>query len=178
MPHPLLISSQSDYLIQVFDRNSYIFKWQTVQIQISWLLKKPTDLDLHCLLRQGMSCSAREGLKVRRQWHEFLELIKDNIKSFCKPYPAVNVWTTRCIWCSFFFFFLGHFYHTPWQIKNYYSRTSMAQTSLGPWKFVRDMGGLSHWGLIMVPSQEANNKNLGFFFQFSTQLLYASSRRF
>ena len=25
-------------------------------------LKKPTDLDLHCLLRQGMSCSAREGL--------------------------------------------------------------------------------------------------------------------
>ena len=31
-----------------------------MQIQISWLLKKPTDLDLHCLLRQGMSCSARE----------------------------------------------------------------------------------------------------------------------
>ena len=30
--------------------------------EISWLLKKPTDLDLHCLLRQGMSCSAREGL--------------------------------------------------------------------------------------------------------------------
>ena len=23
---------------------------------------KPTDLDLHCLLRQSMSCSAREGL--------------------------------------------------------------------------------------------------------------------
>ena len=35
-----------------------------MQIQISWLLKKkPTDLDLHCLLRQGMSCSAREGLR-------------------------------------------------------------------------------------------------------------------
>ena len=33
-----------------------------MQIQISWLLKKPTDLDLHCLLEQGMSCSAREGL--------------------------------------------------------------------------------------------------------------------
>ena len=30
----------------------------------SWLLQKPTDLDLHCLLRQGMSCSAREGLIV------------------------------------------------------------------------------------------------------------------
>ena len=25
--------------------------------------EKPTDLDLHCLLRQDMSCSAREGLK-------------------------------------------------------------------------------------------------------------------
>ena len=24
--------------------------------------QKPTDLDLHCLLRQGMLCSAREGL--------------------------------------------------------------------------------------------------------------------
>ena len=35
-----------------------------MQIQISWLLKKPTDLDLHCLLTQGMSCSAREGLRM------------------------------------------------------------------------------------------------------------------
>ena len=25
--------------------------------------QKPTDLDLHCLLRQGMMCLAREGLK-------------------------------------------------------------------------------------------------------------------
>ena len=61
MPRPLLISSQSDYLIRVFDTNSHI-KWQTLKIQISWLLQKPTDLDLHCLLGQGMSCSAKEGL--------------------------------------------------------------------------------------------------------------------
>ena len=27
-----------------------------------------------------------------------------------------------------------------------YSRTSMTRTSLGPWKFVRDMGSSSHWG--------------------------------
>ena len=33
-----------------------------MQIQISWLLQKPTDLDLHCLLRKGMSCLARDGL--------------------------------------------------------------------------------------------------------------------
>ena len=63
MPHPLLISSQSDYLIWLFDRNAHI-TWQTVQIQVSWLLQKPTDLDLHCLLRQGMSCSAREELRT------------------------------------------------------------------------------------------------------------------
>ena len=62
MPRPLLISSQSDYLIRFFDRNSRIW-WQTVQIQISWLLQKPTDLDLHCLLRQGMSCSVKLGLR-------------------------------------------------------------------------------------------------------------------
>ena len=35
-----------------------------MQILISWLLQKPTDLDLHCLLRQSMSCSAREELTV------------------------------------------------------------------------------------------------------------------
>ena len=39
-PHPLLIFSQSDYLIQVVDTNSHTER-QTVQIQISWL-QKPT----------------------------------------------------------------------------------------------------------------------------------------
>ena len=50
-----------------------------------------------------------------------------------------------------------------------YSRTSMARTSFGPQKIVRDMGGSSHWGLIIVPSQEANGDNLGIFFRCSTQ---------
>ena len=40
----------------------------------------------------------------------------------------------------------------------------MARTSFGPWKFVRDMGSSSHWGLIMTPVQEAKSDNLGFFF--------------
>ena len=31
----------------------------------------------------------------------------------------------------------------------------MARTSLGPWKFVRDMSSSSHWGLIMTSVQEA-----------------------
>ena len=56
MPRPLLIFSQSDYLIQIIDTNSNT-EWQTVQIQ------KPTDLDLHCLQRQGIFGSAGLGLK-------------------------------------------------------------------------------------------------------------------
>ena len=54
MPCPLLIFSQSDCLIRIVAINSQT-NWQTVQIQISWLFQKPTDLDLHCLQRQGIS---------------------------------------------------------------------------------------------------------------------------
>ena len=32
--------------------------------EANWSVKKPTDLDLYFLLRQGMSCSARGGLRV------------------------------------------------------------------------------------------------------------------
>ena len=35
-----------------------------MQIQISWLLKKPTDLDLHCLQRQGISRFSRTMVKI------------------------------------------------------------------------------------------------------------------
>ena len=38
MPHPFQTFSQSDYLIQIVDINSHN-EWQTVQIQISWLLR-------------------------------------------------------------------------------------------------------------------------------------------
>ena len=64
MPCPLLIFSQSDYLTRIVAINSHT-SWQTVQIQISWLLQiflflqKPTDLDLHCLQRQGISGFSR-----------------------------------------------------------------------------------------------------------------------
>ena len=34
-----------------------------VQIQISWLLQKPTDLDLHCLQRHGISGFSRTRVK-------------------------------------------------------------------------------------------------------------------
>ena len=45
----------------------HIFLYTTSEIiKKKHTLKKPTDLDLHCLLRQDMSCSAREGL--RKVW--------------------------------------------------------------------------------------------------------------
>ena len=58
MPRPLPIFSQSDYSIQVLGTNSNT-EWQTVQILISWLLQKPTDLDLHCLQKQDISGLSR-----------------------------------------------------------------------------------------------------------------------
>ena len=63
MSRPLLIVSQSDSLILIVDINSHS-EWQTVQIQISWLLQKPTDLDLHCLQRQGISGFSRTKFKT------------------------------------------------------------------------------------------------------------------
>ena len=39
-----------------------------MQIQISWLLQKPTDLDLHCLQRQGISGLSRTRVKVTFSW--------------------------------------------------------------------------------------------------------------
>ena len=62
MPHPCLIFSQSGYLIQIIAIDLHPW-WQTVQIQISWLLKKPTDLDLHHLQNRVHLGSAGLGLK-------------------------------------------------------------------------------------------------------------------
>ena len=39
-----------------------------MQIQISWLLQKPTDLDLHCLQRQGTSKFSRTRVKCLRKY--------------------------------------------------------------------------------------------------------------
>ena len=47
-----------------------------MQIQISWLLQKPTDLDLHCLQNRVYPGSAGQGLS------RALEL-EENPDSFC-----------------------------------------------------------------------------------------------
>ena len=38
-----------------------------MQIQISWLFQKPTDLDLHCFQRQGISGFSRTSVNVLSQ---------------------------------------------------------------------------------------------------------------
>ena len=50
-----------------------------------------------------------------------------------------------------------------------YSKTSVVRTSLGPWKFIREMGSSNHRGLVMAPCQEANGDNLGKSFLSSIQ---------
>ena len=44
---------------------------------------------------------------------------------------------------------------TPNFAATKYSRTSMAWTSLGLWKYVQDRGSSSQWVLIIAPGQEA-----------------------
>ena len=73
MPRLFLIFSQSDCLIQIAAINSYTL-WQTVQIQISWLLQKPTDLDLHCLQRQGISGFSRTRVNLFSRTRFYLQI--------------------------------------------------------------------------------------------------------
>ena len=56
-----------------------------MQSQISWLLQKPTDLDLHCLKRQDIS-----GFSITR-----LDFSANLLKLICSP---VNYITSIVIW--------------------------------------------------------------------------------
>ena len=89
MLRPFLIFSQSDYLIQIVDKNSHT-KWQAVKIQISWLLQKPTDLDLHCLQRQDISGFSRTRVKKKKILHKknlLWVLLSHNLFCFCFIFP-------------------------------------------------------------------------------------------
>ena len=64
-----------------------------MQIQISWLLQKPTDLDLHCLQRQDISGFSRTRVlsvewayyKQQPRFHGIVEGNKDNIITSLSP---------------------------------------------------------------------------------------------
>ena len=64
MPCPLVIVSHSVRWINIVNTNSQT-KQQTMQIQISWLLQKPTDLDQHCLQRKAYQGAAKLGSSTR-----------------------------------------------------------------------------------------------------------------
>ena len=72
-----------------------------MQIQISWLLKKPTDLDLHCLQRQGIyPGSAGQGLR----W--FVLFLTSFIHILCHVNGTVSLsfFSWNALWYVFFFF--------------------------------------------------------------------------
>ena len=99
LPHPLLIFSQSDYLIQIVDINPHT-KWQTVQFQVTWLLQKLTDLDLHCFQRQGISGLSRTRVKV--PW----QIVANSIFRccwFCFAFCLEKIWE-HFMWKYFLFF--------------------------------------------------------------------------
>ena len=79
MPRPFQIFSQSDYLIQIVAINLHTW-WQTVQIQISWLLQKPTDLDLHCLQNRVYPGSAGQGLRFLHETLYWYKAWSENVQ--------------------------------------------------------------------------------------------------
>ena len=92
-PCPFLTVNQSDYLIHIVDINSHT-EWQTVQMQISWLLQKPTDLDLHCLQRQGIS-----GFSSAR-----VKSMQNSKPTFITVLSVFLSFLSTFFWASFSFF--------------------------------------------------------------------------
>ena len=100
MPCPLLIFSQSDYWIQIVAINLHSW-WQTVQIQISWLLKKPTDLDLHCLQNRVYPGSAGQGLKLYMMWkgqNDQIIMIIDSVLTRGREGHDLTIQMHKLIW--------------------------------------------------------------------------------
>ena len=46
-----------------------------------------SDLDLHCLLRQGMSCSASEGLRTFLQYYDPARFFLPKVTRFIEDVP-------------------------------------------------------------------------------------------
>ena len=75
-----------------------------MQIQISWLLQKPTDLDLHCLQKQDISGSAGQGLTCIFTFAFLIAFLSIPDYSFT-PLPMLTYRTTGGI--LDFYMFLG-----------------------------------------------------------------------
>ena len=60
-----------------------------MQIQISWFLQKPTDLDLDCLQRQGVFGFNRTRVN-KMNWFKFLDKYGEDLS--CQNIIRVNIW--------------------------------------------------------------------------------------
>ena len=107
MPRLLLIFSQSHDLILIVAVNPHT-SWQTVQIQISWLLQKPTDLDLHCLQRLGISRLSRTKVKGTLKKRSAKDLSND----------AYAIFLCECFffWFSLKSIYCGNSFELLWQV--------------------------------------------------------------
>ena len=79
MPRPFSIPSRSDFLVRsaVLGIDSHT-QWQAVRIRIWWLLQRSTNLDLHCLQRQGMFGFSRTRVTRYTCWYSVKTLIVVN----------------------------------------------------------------------------------------------------
>ena len=97
MPRPFQIFSQSDYLIQIVDINSHT-EWQTVQIQISWLLRSQLIWIYTVCKGQVYPGSAGQGLIIQTCLFSELDnglipppLLSPNNNSYQKsPTPSLD----------------------------------------------------------------------------------------
>ena len=81
-------------------------------------------------------------IQMRPHWLKLASLALKTLTPQFFFYSCVCLWLSRGI----------HF--------RIYSQISVARTSLGPWKFVPDMGSSNRWGLIITPGHDANGDNL------------------
>ena len=79
----------------------YALPLQTVWIQISWLLQKPTDLDLHCLFfsmwnlyqqyeSDWVTIKNRRGIFIYSAWQGLISELSCNSLSTCGKYYGVR----------------------------------------------------------------------------------------
>ena len=98
-----------------------------MQIQIRWLLQKPTDLDLHCLQRQGISGFSRTRVKyskcnlgIQKYWYVVLLQYTgwfDLITGITLKVPSkivINRWQSNC--CSSLFYRENKTWHFIWKM--------------------------------------------------------------
>ena len=77
----------------------HILNDKMCRFQISWLLQKPTDLDLHCLHRQGISRFSRTRVKLH--YFFFSTSSPDVVRSkIAMPCPKDVKYAFRLKWLS------------------------------------------------------------------------------